>query len=387
MQNAASTPLPLDGYAVAPELRTLAIDAIVVDRGIHPRSDIRGPEVAAFVDLLREGLPFPPLAVFFDGEIYYLSDGFHRFDAYLAEGRQEARAEIHWGTRREATIHAITANARHGLRLTNEEKRAAVHTLFADSEWSTRSDREIARACACSHPTVAAIRKRLTITGNSTSDDVRLCLNKHGDRVPMRMAGLRRNGDPSPDAVKTNTADPQRPEESRDTHIGTSDRFSGRGSLQLRNLLAALRDGQSIADAATIAGIPVSEAELHAAAETNGEYADVIQIAEDDEQPMAPCLWSEGADLEVRSDQVCGPIDREPEMPGFEAALIVDALDALIIKLGDPRHVADEILAADDDNIHRRFGDFLDWFLTAGQQYETAQGTFDAQMGETSDER
>ena len=51
----------------------------------------------------------------------------------------------HAGTRRDALFDAIGANASHGYRRTNADKRQAVLTLLNDAEWSKKSDRELAR--------------------------------------------------------------------------------------------------------------------------------------------------------------------------------------------------------------------------------------------------
>jgi predicted HTH domain antitoxin len=55
-------------------------------------------------------------------------------------------------------LYSVGANAAHGLRRTNEDKRRAVETLINDEEWATWSDREIARACGVSGKFVAAVR-------------------------------------------------------------------------------------------------------------------------------------------------------------------------------------------------------------------------------------
>jgi hypothetical protein len=51
------------------------------------------------------------------------------------------------GTRRDALLYALSANAGHGHRRTNEDKRRAVDIMLADPEWSQLTDQAIADAC------------------------------------------------------------------------------------------------------------------------------------------------------------------------------------------------------------------------------------------------
>jgi hypothetical protein len=72
---------------------------------------------------------------------------------------------IYEGTQRDAILHAVGANANHGLRRTNADKIKAVLTLLKDSEWRQWSDTEIAKKCRVSQPFVSNKRKELTNNG------------------------------------------------------------------------------------------------------------------------------------------------------------------------------------------------------------------------------
>jgi hypothetical protein len=63
-------------------------------------------------------------------------------------------------------LYAVGANASHGLKRTNRDKRNAVLVLLKDPEWQGWSDREIARRCVVSPHTVAAERSCLPVTSN-----------------------------------------------------------------------------------------------------------------------------------------------------------------------------------------------------------------------------
>mgnify|MGYP000939282244 FL=1 len=111
---------------------------------------------------------FPLVVLFYDGTDYWVGDGFHRIEAYRrACGHPPTipvHAEVRAGSRRDAILFAAGANANHGLRRTNADKRRAVETLLRDEEWAAWSDSEIARRCAVDHKTVGNIRKELAAT-------------------------------------------------------------------------------------------------------------------------------------------------------------------------------------------------------------------------------
>ena len=136
----------------------LSLDSIRTDGGTQARSETAAVTVAEYTDAMREGTVFPAVVVFYDGTDHWLADGFHRVAAAKAAGRTEVSAEIRKGTRRDAVLHAAGANATHGLRRTNADKRRAVEVLLRDDEWATWSDRKIAKACGVTHPFVAKVR-------------------------------------------------------------------------------------------------------------------------------------------------------------------------------------------------------------------------------------
>ena len=54
--------------------------------------------VEEFITLIRGGHVFPPITVYFDGETYWLADGFHRVHAARRLRRRKIEAEIVPGT-------------------------------------------------------------------------------------------------------------------------------------------------------------------------------------------------------------------------------------------------------------------------------------------------
>ncbi len=113
---------------------TVVLDDIRTDGGTQPREYLNELVLSEYAESMTDGTAFPPVVVFFDGSHYWLADGFHRFFAAKKCGAQEIDADVRQGTRRDAKLYAVGANAAHGLRRTNVDKRRAALTLLQDEE-------------------------------------------------------------------------------------------------------------------------------------------------------------------------------------------------------------------------------------------------------------
>ncbi len=142
-------------------LETIALDRIRTDGDTQPREYLNELVLSEYTEALAFGTAFPPLTLFYDGSHYWLADGFHRFFAAKKHGAASVDAEVQQGTRRDAVLYATSANATHGLRRTNADKRRAVLTLLKDEEWQRWSNREIARQCGVTHTFVGKLRTEL----------------------------------------------------------------------------------------------------------------------------------------------------------------------------------------------------------------------------------
>lgn len=158
--------------AAAPTSTLLALSAITNDGGTQMRAGMDAATITEYTEVLTASAawPFPPVVVYYDGEKYWLADGFHRVNAAHRSGCYvQIPAEVKPGTRRDAILHAAGANASHGLRRTNGDKRRAVEMLLRDPEWSQWSDGEISRRCMVSDRFVANVRKELTPNGSEST--------------------------------------------------------------------------------------------------------------------------------------------------------------------------------------------------------------------------
>jgi hypothetical protein len=107
----------------------LPIDQILV-AGMQIRAQLCEEVVADYCEAMMAGAKFPALAVFHDGENYWLADGFHRIEACKRAGFGKVKAEVYQGQRIDALKHAFGANQTHGMRMSNEDKRQAVLVAY-----------------------------------------------------------------------------------------------------------------------------------------------------------------------------------------------------------------------------------------------------------------
>jgi hypothetical protein len=141
-----------------PGLSDIQIKKTRLDGGTQPRVEMDLALIGQYAECLDE---LPPVEAVFDGEWYWIFDGFHRVEAHKKEGRKVIRANVRRGTRREAVLLSVGVNATHGLRRTNADIRRAVETLLKDPEWREWPNTKIAEYCAVSRQTVANHRAAL----------------------------------------------------------------------------------------------------------------------------------------------------------------------------------------------------------------------------------
>jgi len=149
---------------MTPEILTLPLGALTLEPTLQIRARICPLTVRQYAERLAEGDRFPPVLAFREPETgtLRLADGFHRFRAAERAGHGELRVEVRLGDRRTALLHAVEANAEHGLPRSNEDKRRAVAALLADPEWGQWSDHELARRARVSQPFVSKLRHALS---------------------------------------------------------------------------------------------------------------------------------------------------------------------------------------------------------------------------------
>ncbi len=143
----------------------LSLTKIVRDADLQPRAVMSTSTIEEYMETLidkGEEFDFPPVTVFKDEDgVYWLGDGFHRCATYEMAKRKKIPCKIKTGSKRDAWLHSLGVNAKHGLRRTNADKQAAVTKALTDKEIGKWSDNRIAELCNVSGPLVGHIRSTL----------------------------------------------------------------------------------------------------------------------------------------------------------------------------------------------------------------------------------
>lgn len=155
--------LPPTEIPGSPTTVILPLTRIRVDDAIQPREQTDPAVVDDYAESIRDWIHSAPPIVYGRDAQYWLADGFHRVAAAQRAGLDAVPVVIKPGDRRDALLFAAGANATHGLRRTNADKRRAVETLLLDpeGEWSQWGDRRIADHVGVSHTFVANRRRQL----------------------------------------------------------------------------------------------------------------------------------------------------------------------------------------------------------------------------------
>jgi ParB-like nuclease domain len=172
----------------------ILITAIRPDTAAQPRDHIDTDIVAAYAADMAGGAIFPPVVVYQEGDTFWLADGFHRLYAAKGAGAQAINCDVRQGNLRDAILYSVGANADHGYRRTNEDKRLAVLKLLNDPEWSSWNDSEIARHCRVGHAFVSNLRPAPSF--HSGKMDYARKVSRGGSTYTMRTGNIGRS--PSP---------------------------------------------------------------------------------------------------------------------------------------------------------------------------------------------
>jgi len=125
------------------------LDNIVLDTTIQCRAQIDIATVNDYAERMSEGDVFPPLLLYGTPKKCWIGDGWHRVMAVKQLGFLEVDADVKPGGRVDALRCALSANAVHGQRRSNKDKRRCVE--IALKEFPKLSSSMIAEMCGVSH--------------------------------------------------------------------------------------------------------------------------------------------------------------------------------------------------------------------------------------------
>lgn len=188
---------PIEPTSTVSALTELEVARVRTDGGTQSRARLDEFVIDEYAQLMLEASSgwanFPALIVYYDGENYWLADGFHRLKAAEQAGLTKAVVEVRQGARREAVLYSVGANAHHGLKRTNADKHRAVKLLLSDVEWGQWSDSEIARRCGVSGEFVRKLRP--TVVSPTATILTRAATAERSILQPLEDSG---DADPTP---------------------------------------------------------------------------------------------------------------------------------------------------------------------------------------------
>lgn len=143
------------------ETKKIAIDMIEATAATQVRCKLDKSYILQLQEDIKAGdaEKMPALDVFCEkgSSRHILADGFHRLYAFVNEGMEECKVEVHEGGMHEALAWALVSNRTHGLRRSNADKVNAVKLALKDPEFSQLTQGQIAELCGVSRETVNRI--------------------------------------------------------------------------------------------------------------------------------------------------------------------------------------------------------------------------------------
>lgn len=142
--------------------RMLKLVQITMLPELQVRGMLNEAAVAEYRDLLDGEVEMDAVTIFADPKDadspFWLSDGFHRASAYAQAGRDKIPCVILEGNQSDALEFSLGRNMKHGLAVTNAQKRAAVKRALEDARIRRFADKKIAKMCGVSASLVGQIR-------------------------------------------------------------------------------------------------------------------------------------------------------------------------------------------------------------------------------------
>ena len=144
---------------------------------LHPiqtRSATDAETVEEYAETAQRGVKFPPVSVVRDKHgTLWLWDGIHRMEAARRIGKTRIRAEVTDGTYLDALRLALGANATHGLRRSNADKRHALEMawekrreIWPRTDGADPSTEILAEACGLHLNTIKAFMRTIQPISN-----------------------------------------------------------------------------------------------------------------------------------------------------------------------------------------------------------------------------
>lgn len=173
--------------------RWLEIVKIRTDGDTQGRLKIDWAIVQEYSELMQNGVAFPPVRVWFDGNDYRLVDGFHRLAAARKIGASDIPADVFQGSLDDARWDSHSSNATRGLRRTTEDTEAIMRKAFEHPRSRDLSTNQVARHLHLPEATVRRWRRKLS---NPMSGDTIRIASRSGRTYVMETSRIGRGYTP-----------------------------------------------------------------------------------------------------------------------------------------------------------------------------------------------
>jgi hypothetical protein len=167
-----------------PDEQWIGLNQVIADKEVQSREQLSMLAVEDYRRKLTEGRKPPAINVVFDGTKYWVSDGFHRFEAHKLEGKTEINCNVAPGSRRDAILASAGANTDNAVHRSPGDRRRAIKMVLTDTEGVTWSDHRIASHVDVSDKTVGTVRRELEASGEIKPQDV--VISKAGKAVAAK---------------------------------------------------------------------------------------------------------------------------------------------------------------------------------------------------------
>jgi transposase len=143
------------------------------DGGTQPRGLLDEDHINDLLVSLKSGAKLEEILVYYDGENYWLTDGYHRLAATIRYGKDKIRANIRQGTLEEAQWHSFSVNQHNVLKRSNADKQRAIIGALKHCYGYSKSNTDIARHCGVDEKTVRIWRSSLEESGEIQKSESR----------------------------------------------------------------------------------------------------------------------------------------------------------------------------------------------------------------------
>ena len=176
----------------------MKIEISKLNMELQTRAKNNDEVIQEYAEQMKDGVTFPNVTVFREKKtgITYLVDGFHRMEATVLNGGKTIEADIIYGDRAAALTYALKANAEHGLRRNNADKRHALAMAWNDRgilfKGEEPTSRQLAALCGVSDRLAAYFIEEKGVCNLHNTSDATTCTEDHlEERNPNVLRNLK----------------------------------------------------------------------------------------------------------------------------------------------------------------------------------------------------